>query len=105
MFFEGGGYKSRAGCHGARTVCETIMFRMCAMVIMLFIKSQLIVKFKKTTSVHCGNEITNAFADNAFSVTFFTVPLSNLVFFIVTVDPKLEMKEDFFLLQLCSENI
>ena len=20
MFFEGGGYKSRAGCHGARTV-------------------------------------------------------------------------------------
>ena len=33
MFFEGGGYKSRAGCHGARTVG---IFRNGAVVSMLF---------------------------------------------------------------------
>ena len=26
MFFEGGGYKSRAGCHGARTVLTYVSF-------------------------------------------------------------------------------
>ena len=27
MFFEGGGYKSRAGCHGARTVHKTNVYK------------------------------------------------------------------------------
>ena len=42
MFFEGGGYKSRAGCHGARTVLTYFVFiskKNCTKYVLALIKS------------------------------------------------------------------